>query len=123
MPRRDLLRFARLILGAFLLAQAALALAACEWGTRDAARAVAMAAGAGNAPCHEAAEAGADSGLCLTHCLGAQQSLDKPSVALPVVGLVAALPQAPAAPVVIRRERPLPIAAPPPRILFQSFLI
>lgn len=122
-PRRTLLRFTRLVLGAFLLAQAALAVAACEWGARDAARAVAMASGAANAPCHEAREAGANSALCLTHCLGAQQSLDKPSVALPDITRVAVLSQVPTAPAVLRRELPLPATAPPPRILFQSFLI
>lgn len=122
-PRRSLLRITRLILGAFLLAQAALAMAACEWGARDAARAVAMAGGAASAPCHDAGESDADGGLCLTHCLGAHQSLDKPSVSLPAVAFVAALPQAPMAPEVIRRERPLAASAPPPRILFQTFLI
>ena len=121
--RRSLLRTTRLLLGAFLLAQAALAMAACEWGARDAARAVAMAGGAANAPCHEAGQASADAGLCLTHCLGTQQSLDKPSVALPQFRFDAALPMAPAALVVIRRERPLAASAPPPRILFQTFLI
>lgn len=122
-PRRTLLRITRLLLSAFLLAQAALAVAACDWGGRDAARAVAMASGAASAPCHVAGEVSADSGLCLTHCLGAQQSLDKPSVALPAFALVAMLPQVPAAPPVIRRDRPIAAAAPPPRILFQSFLI
>lgn len=122
-PRRSLLRITRLVLGAFLLAQAALAMAACEWGMRDAARAVAMAGGAANAPCHEVGEASADAGLCLTHCLGAQQSLGKPFVALPQFRFDAALPVAPAALIDFRRERPLAAAPPPPRILFQSFLI
>lgn len=122
-PRRSLRRITRLVLSAFLLAQAALAMAACEWGARDAARAVAMAGGAANAPCHEAGQASADAGLCVTHCLGAQQSLDKPSVALPQFRFDAAPPMAPAARAVFRRERPLAAVAPPPRILFQTFLI
>lgn len=118
--RRTLLRTTRLLLGAFLLAQAGLAMAACDWGARDAARAVAIAAGAADAPCHEA---GTDAGLCLTHCLGGQQSLDKPAVAVPAPGHAAALPPVPAVPAVPWRERPLASSAPPPRILFQSFLI
>ena len=118
-PRRSLLRIARLLLGAFLLAQAAMALAACDWSARDAARAVTIAAGSANAPCHEA---GADAGLCLTHCLGDQQRLDKPSVT-PALAPAAALPRAPAPPAAVWRVRPLAASAPPPRILFQSFLI
>jgi hypothetical protein len=125
LPRRTLLRTTRLLLGAFLLAQAALALAACDWSSRDAARAVAMAGGAASAPCHEASEAMADAGLCLAHCLGAQQSLDKPSAAVPALVVLPAFPVSVPAPGlrVPPRERPRAAAAPPPRILFQSFLI
>lgn len=118
--RRSLLRIARLLLGAFLLAQSALALAACDWSARDAARAVALAAGGADASCHEA---NADVGLCLTHCLGVQQSLDKPAVAAPAPAAFAELPQARVMPAASWRERPLATSAPPPRILFQSFLI
>lgn len=123
---RNLLRAARLTLGVLLLAQGALALVACDWGARDAARAVAMASGSEDAPCHESSAAGAKSGLCLSHCLGDKQSLDKHA------GTLAAL--APCSLVVIVapvsailpwhqawRDRPLPAAAPPLRILFQSF--
>ena len=129
LPRRALLRTTRLLLAAFLLAQAALALAACDWGARDAARAVAMTAGGGDAPCHESGSAAPApaSGLCLTHCLGELQSLDKPSFAVPALAPVAVLFITPAvsshARRVIRRERPLATSAPPPRILFQSLLI
>ena len=126
-PRRTLLRTTRFLLGVFLLAQAALALAACDWGARDAARAVAMAAGSGDAPCHDSGNAAPDPGLCLPHCLGEQQSLDRPSLAVPAVVAVAMPWIAPSAPTqaqpAIRRERPLAAAASPPRILFQSFLI
>ena len=125
--RHALLRTTRLILGTFVLAQAALALAACDWGARDAARAVAMAAGSGDAPCHESGSAAPASGLCLTHCLGELQSLDKPSIAVPAFASVAVLFIAPAvfsrAQRVACRERPLAASAPPPRILFQSLLI
>jgi len=126
-PRRTLLRTTRFLLGVFLLAQAALALAACDWGARDAARAVAMAAGGGDAPCHESGNTTPASGLCLTHCLGELQSLDKPSIAVPAFASVAVLFIAPAvfsrAQRVACRERPLAVSAPPPRILFQSLLI
>jgi len=126
-PRRTLLRTTRFLLGVFLLAQAALALAACDWGARDAARAVAMAAGGGDAPCHESGSAAPASTLCLGHCLGEKQSLDKPSFAVPAIAPVAALWIAPAASThaqrAMRLERPLRAAAPPPRILFRSFLI
>ncbi len=127
LPRRTLLRTTRLLLGAFLLAQAALALAACEWGARDAARAVTVAAGSGDAPCDESGKTALDSGLCLPHCLGELQSLDKPSVAVPALAPAAVLFIAPAvsspAQRVSRRERPLAASAPPLRILFQSLLI
>lgn len=120
------MRKARLVLGAFLLAQAALALAACNMGARDAAFAVAMAAGSGDAPCHESEKTAPDSGLCLPHCLGEQQSLDKPSFAVPALAPVAVLFITPTvfshAPRVACRERPLAASAPPARILFQSFL-
>lgn len=127
LPRRSLLRSARLVLGAFLLAQAALALAACEWGARDVARAVSAAAGSGNAPCHDSGKAALEPSLCLPHCLGEQQSLDKPSLAVPAVAAIAVLWVAPCAPAqvqrVVRPEWPLAAASPPPRILFQSFQI
>jgi hypothetical protein len=124
-PRRTLLHTTRLLLGAFLLAQAALALAACDWSARDAARAVAMVAGSGDAPCHESGAVPPDSGLCLPHCLGTLQSLDKPSLAFPVLVALPAFSAPLSAPTlrVPPRERPLAASAPPPRILFQSFLI
>ena len=127
LPRRALLRTTRLLLAAFLLAQAALALASCDWGARDAARAVAMAAGGGDAPCHESGNTAPASGLCLTHCLGELQSLDKPSFAVPTLAPVAVLFITPTVfshvQRVACRERPLAASAPPPRILFQSLLI
>ena len=127
LPRRALLRTTRLLLAAFLLAQAALALAACDWGVRDAARAVAMTAGGGDAPCHESGNTAPASKLCLTHCLGELQSLDKPTIAVPALAPVAVLFITPTvfshAQRVACRERPLAASAPPPRILFQSLLI
>jgi hypothetical protein len=125
--RRTLLRTTRVLLGAFLLAQAALAVAACDWGARDAAQAVAMAAGEKDAPCHESGSAAPASGVCLTHCLGELQSLDKPTFAVPALAPVAVLFIEPtvfsSAQRVVPRERPRAASAPPPRILFQSLLI
>jgi hypothetical protein len=88
---------------------------------------VTVAAGSGDAPCHEAGKTAPDSVLCLPHCLGEQQSLDKPSFAVPALASIAVMWFAPAASAhaqsTVRRERPRPAAAPPLRILFQSFLI
>ena len=127
LARRALLRTTRLLLAAFLLAQAALALAACDWGVRDAARAMALAAVGGDAPCHESGNTAPASGLCPTHCLGELQSLDKPSFAVPALAAAAILFIVPAATLhaqrVARRERPLAAAAPPPRILFKTLRI
>lgn len=124
--RRILLRTTRLVLGAFLLANAALALAACDWGARDAARAVMVVTDSSEAPCHESGNTAPAPGLCLPHCLGEQQSLDKPSFAVAALAPAALLFIAPAvsspAQRVARRERPLAASAPPARILFQSFL-
>lgn len=122
--RRSSLRTARLLLGVFLVAQAGLAMAGCDWGARDAARAVVLAAGSGEAPCHEVAAPSAGPGLCLTHCLGSLQSLDKPMTGLPPQAAIAVLTvPPPAARTVLGRQPLLATAAPPPRILFQSFLI
>jgi hypothetical protein len=107
----------------FLFAQAMLAFAACDWGERSAARAVAS-AGSGEMPCHEAGdEMGAN--LCVMHCVAGSQSLDKPAFSLPALA---------PAPVLVLYSRhdwvaprvgeiPLPVVGPPPRILFRTLLI
>jgi len=128
MRTRGSLRIAGIAaLAAMLFAQAALALAACDWGARDAARAVMVAAGSGDAPCHEAGKASPDSGLCLTHCLGERQSLDKPSAALPALATAAVLTLHRLAPesrhALRTADQPATAAGPPLRILFQSFQI
>lgn len=124
--RSTLKAMARLALAALLFTQAALVLAACESVRRAPALAVALAAlQAGDATCHEQ---GGNANLCLAHCLGGDQSLDKPLVKIP------ALPNAPVfslltplvSPHGARAPRHLAVphaAGPPLRILFQSLLI
>jgi hypothetical protein len=116
-------RVAQLMLGLLLFAQAALALAGCDW--LRAAPALAISAGSGQPPCHE--EPAVNANLCLAHCLSADQSADTPQVAVPVWVDCAPI-------TVVVSERwiaravhvqfvlPWP-STPPPRILFQTFLI
>lgn len=110
-----------------LFAQAALALAACESIDRVPALVIALAEqeNAG-APCHESSR---NVNLCMMHCLGDDQSLDKPPLKVPPV-LDSFVFIVPAATVVSHHDARPPAralvrssAAPPARILFQSFLI
>ena len=120
---RTRIRVAQLMLGLLLFAQAALALAGCDWVR--AAPALAIAASSSQPPCHEAPAV--NTNLCLAHCLSADQSADTPQVVVPVW-----VDRAPITVVAIDRwivravdvqyVLPWP-SAPPPRILFQSFLI
>ena len=127
MSRRWLGLAARTLIGALLFAQAALALAACDWARRaPAARAIAQAEQPSAEPaCHE--QQGQYVNLCVAHCLGEDQSLDKPVFPVPafVAAPVLALPQITlAAQHGLRDSRYLPPAAgPPPRIRFQSLLL
>lgn len=114
-------------LGAMLFAQAALALAACGLDARMPSRAVvhAMTAPAEPAePCHE--EAPANDAFCAAHCQASEQTLDKYQGNLPLPP-VYLLPAFPIRVVPYRAVRlppdPMPAAAPPARVLFQSFLI
>ena len=107
-------------LAGMLFLQAAIAFAACE-----------MPGGAGMAAMQAAAmpdchEQGDDPpNLCLAHCQSQDQTLSKLQPQLPD------LAQPPSAIMVWQPPRPLdvsvarlvPLAAPPPRILFQSFLL
>lgn len=108
------------MLAALLFAQAALAIAACDWLRR----APAQAFTAAEAPsCHEAPAKNAN--LCLAHCLGGDQSADTPSV--PVVAF-AAIPvlvvsTAPALAMARDVRAEIPYPGPPPRIRFHSFRI
>jgi hypothetical protein len=122
--RSTLKAMARLALAAMLFSQAALALAACESVRRVPAIALAEHRIDGET-CHEQ---GRNLNLCLAHCLGGDQSLDKPLVKVPALAgapilsvpmLRASLHDA-CAP---RHLGVPPAAAPPPRILFQSLLI
>lgn len=110
----------RLALVVMLFAQAAYAAAACEANGRGAAAALAEA----GLTCHEPET---NINLCLGHCLAGDQSLDKPSFAVPALidapVLVVAL-RAPARRVAdSSRQAVAPGCGPPPRILFQSLLI
>jgi hypothetical protein len=121
--RRSRTRVAQLALGVMLFAQVALATAACDW--LQAAPARAIAANSSEQPCHE--EPTNNANLCLAHCLSADQSADTPQVVFPAwidtVPLTVAVRDRWSGPVQIVQfvlSRP---AAPPPRILFQSFQI
>jgi len=121
--RATRIRVSLMILGALLFAQAALAVAACDWAR--VAPAMALAANADQPTCHE--EPARNANLCLAHCLSFDQSPDTPQLqvlaipASPV--LVVPMPNAQSIRALDSRFRlPYP-AAPPPRILFQSFLI
>ena len=118
--------FARTLLGALLFAQAALVAAACESAWRAPARVIALAESwIDGKNCHEQSS---NVNLCLVHCLGEDQSLDKPLVKVPAFPAVPAF-SAPAEPIWLRevcapRRLAVPHAAgPPARLLFQSFLI
>jgi hypothetical protein len=111
-------------LAAMLFAQAAFALAACD-PARAASRALMIAAqNAEYAPCHEPAD---NANLCLAHCQGAEQTLDKHQVKVPETSLLAWLPvrawQEARQPMRWTPRVPSPAAGPPPRILFRSLLI
>jgi len=121
--RRTRVFVAQLMLGVLLFAQAALSMAGCDW--QQAAPARAIAAKSIEPPCHE--EPASNANLCLAHCLSADQSADTPQVAVPAwmdaAPLLIAVSErwSPRA-AIIAFVLPRP-AAPPPRILFQSFQI
>ncbi len=116
-------KIASVLLGAMLFAQAAIAAAACDWAR--VAPAQAIMAKAGEPSCHE--EPAKNANLCLAHCLGNDQSADTPQVAIPAWNqasflVIVDLERAPVLKSVLHYTPPHP-GAPPPRILFQSFLI
>jgi hypothetical protein len=119
-PRRYFAALAAL--AAMLFAQAAFALAACD-PVRASSRA-AMVMQADEAGCHESADT---ANLCLAHCQGREQTLDKHQVKVPdapfaVVQFLHAWPQAPQL-ARFSPRLPAPAAGPPPRILFRTLLI
>ena len=129
MSRNRIRGLAKLVLGAFLFAQAAVALAACDWGQRAPAQVIAA---MGDIPCCPDDEApSASSGnanLCLAHCTSDAQSVDTTGLAVPIFTASAALTISPApAAGTFALSRPTPagytFAAPPLIILFQNFRI
>ena len=113
-------------LAAMLFTQAALVFAACESAWRAPALVIALAERRIDGEnCHER---GINVNLCLAHCLGEDQSLDKPLVKVPALSAapVFSMPTVLVSPHEARAPRRLAVPhapGPPPRILFQSFLI
>ena len=115
---------ALVLLGGFLLSQAAMAFAACQSPERAPADAVRFAAGAGVPPCHEPAPASSEGSICLGHCTAGLQSLDKPAapmVALPASPVLFVVPTTYFSPLLA--AAPQPAYGPPRRILFRSLQI
>ena len=115
-----------MVLSLLLFGQGALAAAQCDWTQRSPSQAV---AGGEAPPCHEPAQQQRNANLCLADCQSGMQSLDKPSVtvhAMPVAPVLVLRLIAPSATVALIAALPYaihPPGAPPPRILFHSFLI
>ena len=108
------------LLAAALFAQGTFASAASDLADRNPVEAIAQS----GHPCHQPET---NTNLCVSHCLASDQSLDKPVVFVPALTLgtplVVVRVSAPLAPVHAVRETAKPVAGPPPRILFHSFLI
>jgi hypothetical protein len=120
--RRHRSRIAIVLLGALLFAQAAIAAVVCEMADRAPALAFEPQA---SMPCHE--EPAPNANLCLAHCTNADQSANTPQIAIhawnAVASLVAVVPvREMERPSIPQRSHP-GRTGPPPRILFQSFLI
>lgn len=130
LARKPLMGVAKLVLGAMLFAQAALALAACDGGQRAPAGVIAA---ANPMPCCQDDDARSDAlagnaNLCLAHCTSDAQSVDTSS--LPIlapfaVGALTVLPVPAAADFALRRARSVwhAHAGPPLTVLFQNFRI
>ena len=125
--RRPLRLAALAGLAAMLFAQAALVLAACKLESVAPSRGLALAmtvAADPAAACHE--QAPATDTLCVAHCEAGEQTLDKYQAKLPLFAvhlLPAFVVRAAPWPAVTLPLDPVPVAAPPARILFQSLLI
>ena len=112
-------------LAAMLFAQAAVALAACHAFRTQSHASMIAAQQDDSAWCHEPDQ---NANLCLANCQTDDQTLDKheikvPSVVLQPVLLLGNPPQADTWPARRSMRLRAPAAGPPPRILFQSFLI
>lgn len=110
-------------LAAMLFAQAAFALAACD-PVRASSRAGMVMQTADEMTCHQPAD---NANLCLAHCQGREQTLDKHQVKVPdapfaVIQLVTAWPDSSQL-ARFSPRLPAPAVGPPPRILFRSLLI
>ena len=112
------------MLAVLLFTQAALAGAACSMPERSPARAI---AGPQSMPCHQSQREERNANLCLADCLSFDQSSSTPPLPVfaPPLAPVLLVPLADrTAPLVAAGQFMLPHPpAPPPRILFQSFLI
>ena len=125
--KRALRTIAKILVGALLFAQAALAIAACEWLSRAPAQAIAQNSAS---PCDQT-DSRADNranNLCVAHCLAEFQSLDTHQVhvfALPSVPVLEVQsPASSSAKLLSHSTRVVPPSAgPPPRILYHQFLI
>jgi len=120
---RTRVRVVHLMLGLLLFTQGVLAVAGCDWAR--AAPALAINASSSQPPCHE--EPAVNANLCLAHCLSADQSAGTPQVVVPAWAdcppiMVAVVYRWTGRAEDHRFVLPRP-SAPPPRILFQSFLI
>ena len=115
-----------MVLSLVLFGQGALAAAQCDWTQRSPSQAV---AGGEAPPCHEPARQQRNANLCLTDCQSGMQSLDKPTVTVhampagPVLIVELIVPAADFSPHASFLFEIHPPGAPPPRILFHSFLI
>lgn len=122
--RRSLHAAAFVALAAMLFAQAAFALAACD-PAQASSRALMLAVHATEqANCHEPVD---NANLCLAHCQGREQTLDKHQVKVPDASVHAVLPQRAfqdkVQPLSWTPRIPIRAAGPPARILFRTLLI
>ena len=127
--RKKLIGIAKLVLAALLFAQAAIALAGCEFGPHAPADAIAA---MNQMPCcqDEARPDGlaGNVNLCLVHCTSNAQSVDTSSPPVPAIipAVASAVPPVPAAACFAFRRAPPAwpaLAGPPLTILFQTFRI
>lgn len=111
-------------MAAMLFAQAAFALSSCDLYRTQSLAAMIAAQDVEGDKCHESGE---NANLCLAHCQGGDQTLDKHQVKVPEPFLQLVLVirewQRSGRPVLVPARLPAPVAGPPPRIRFQSLLI
>ena len=114
-------RTAAALLLLMVYVQGAFAATLCSMQSPSAAVAIAQ---SNAAPCHESEDARPNPNLCVAHCEGQSQSLDKPQVTVPEFFLVATGVLHVDSLLHARQAHPIPPSAvalgPPPRILFQS---